>query len=104
MKSRSPVRSYVLTLFSLTLLLVLASAPAFAITPMGGATDPTLGLRTFLPYAQTIAEVVIVLSSLYLGGKAVMEHRSFAPHIVGLMGGTALAFGGPYIMTQMGIL
>lgn len=77
--------------------------PAHAVAVAGGI-DPNTGLATLLPWALRIAGVVICGICIGKGAHAVAEGRSLAPHIGAAVGGTALAFGAPYLLTAYGVL
>lgn len=83
--------------------LALAASPAGAVTVTGGI-DPLVGLSTMLPWALRVAGFVISGIAIARGAAASYEGRSIMPALAGVIGGTALAFGTPYLLTAYGVL
>lgn len=83
--------------------LAFAASPALAVTVAGGI-DPNVGLSTLLPWALRLAGLAICGICIVKGSHAVAEGRSLAPYIGSAIGGTALAFGAPYLLTVYGVL
>ena len=84
-------------------LLATAASPAFAVSVSGGI-DPNVGLSTLLPWALRLAGLAICGVCIVKGSHAVAEGRALAPYIGSAIGGTALAFGAPYLLTVYGVL
>ena len=84
-------------------LIAFQALPAHAVAVAGGI-DPNTGLATLLPWALRLAGVVICGICIAKGAHAVAEGRSLAPHLGAAVGGTALAFGAPYLLTAYGVL
>ena len=81
-------------------LLLASRAHAQAVT---GSIDPATGLANLAPYVLGLATASIVLITMWKGGHAVAEGRSFGPALVGLIGGLALAVGGYYVLNHYGV-
>lgn len=82
--------------------LLLMSRRALA-QAVAGAIDPSTGLANLAPYILGLATAAIVLITMWKGAHAVAEGRSLGPHIIGLVGGLALAVGGYYILNHYGV-
>ena len=82
--------------------LVTLSTRAFALT-VSGSVDPASGMQSFVAYALPVAGISIVGICCYKGAHAVAEGRSLGPAIGGAIGGTALSFGGAYLLTHYGV-
>ncbi len=81
----------------------LLAAPALAVV-VGGGIDPVGGLTTLLPYGLKIVGLGICGIGMARGGMAAYDGRSVMPAVGGVVGGGALAFGAPYLLTQYGVL
>jgi len=79
------------------------TTPALAVM-VGGGIDPVGGLTTLLPYALKIVGLGICGIGMARGGMAAYDGRSVMPAVGGVVGGGALAFGAPYLLTQYGVL
>lgn len=84
----------------MSLMLLTRRAMAQAVA---GAIDPSTGLANLAPYILGLATAAIVLITMWKGAHAVAEGRSLGPHIVGLVGGLALAVGGYYVLNHYGV-
>lgn len=79
------------------------ATPALAVV-VGGGIDPVGGFTNMLPYALKIAGLGICGIGITRGGMAAYDGRSVMPAVGGVVGGSALAFGAPYLLTQYGVL
>jgi hypothetical protein len=85
------------TVLVLAAILIPQALPAFA-----GSVDPETGLANLVQYGLTLAGIMISGIFVWKGVHAAIDGRHFGPHIFGLLGGLALAFGGPAIMQHYG--
>lgn len=85
---------------TISLLLLTRRAMAQAVA---GAIDPSTGLANLAPYVLGLATAAIVIITMWKGAHAVAEGRSLGPHIIGLVGGLALAVGGYYVLNHYGV-
>lgn len=82
--------------------LALASGPAYALA-VAGAVDPRTGLQSLLAYVFPLVGFIIVAICLGKGVHAVGEGRHLGPYIASAVGGTALAYGGSFLLTYYGV-
>ena len=88
---------------ALATLLTLAAQPALAVTTAGGV-DPQIGMATFLGWALVMGGITIPLICVWKGVHAVAEGRHLGPYIGQALGGTALAFGGGWLLNHYGVI
>lgn len=86
-----------------TAFMAAAAVPALAITVAGGI-DPVSGMAALTPYVLRLAGAAICIICGVHGVMAVGEGRRFVPYLGAAVGGLALAFGAPYILTAYGVL
>lgn len=95
------VSATTVTLVLVAFALICIGQPAFAL--VSGGVDPSTTLQSLYTYALPVGGSAICVTSIVKGAHAAMDGRSFKPHLAGLAGGSGLAYGGPYLLTHMGL-
>lgn len=68
-----------------------------------GGIDPTTALTNLATWFLVLAGLTIPMICVWKGGHAVAEGRSLGPAIFSAVGGTALCFGGAYVLARAGL-